>query len=170
MRLSAMFKNRSGFTLAEVTIVVFLLGIIFSMSYYSLWAVYRTSLMRGSADTIVMAFQTALVKAQTGEAGMPWGVYLFYDNSTRNPTKVVVFAGTSYATRMTQHDLEYSLPGNPRILGAHLDGPAVSAGNDHEVVFNVLTGDTADFGYINLAGDNKAVNIHISSHGMVTVN
>lgn len=165
-----MFKNRPGFTLAEVTIVVFILGIIFSMSYYSVWAVYRTSLMRGSSDTVIMAFQTALTKAQSGEQGMSWGVYLDYDDTSRVPTKVTVFAGAGYAVRSTQYDIDYTLPANPRITGAYLSGPAVSAGNDHQVVFEPLSGTTLDFGRINLGGDNKAVNLHISSHGMITVN
>ncbi|MEK7183079.1 MAG: hypothetical protein AAB776_00410 [Patescibacteria group bacterium] len=161
-------KHAAGFTLIEVVTSIGILVIIFGLSFTSLNAMYKTSLVRGSGDTVASAVSTAALRARAGAQGTPWGVYFDYDDVTRIPVKVVVFSGATYATRNTAYDIEYPVGTSPVLTTVSLQGAGVSGGSDHELVFAVLSGATAQYGTIVLTTQDRISTVTISSIGVPT--
>lgn len=157
-----------GFTMIEVLVSIGILMLFFGLSFASLNAMHKTSIVRGSGDTVASAVSTAALRARAGAQGSPWGVYFDYDEVTRIPTKVVVFSGASYATRTTAYDIEYPLGESPVFTTVSLQGAGASSGNDHEVVFSALSGETAQYGTIVLTAQDKTSTITISAIGVPT--
>jgi prepilin-type N-terminal cleavage/methylation domain-containing protein len=168
MRLWATSRHPAGFTLIEVLVSVGILALFFGLSFASLSAMHKTSIVRGSGDTVASAVSTAALKARSGAYGTPWGVYFDYDNVTRIPVKVVVFSGSTYASRNTAYDIEYPLGVLPVFTTVSLQGAGVSGGSDHELVFAALTGTTSQYGSIVLTAHDKVSTITISSIGVPT--
>jgi prepilin-type N-terminal cleavage/methylation domain-containing protein len=161
-------KQAAGFTLIEVVMSLGILAIFFGLSFTSLNAMYKTSLIRGSSDTVASAISTASLKARAGAQGTPWGVYFDYDNTTRIPIKVVVFSGSTYATRNTSYDIEYPVGTAPVLTTVSLQGAGVSGGSDHEIVFAALSGVTTQYGTIVLTTQDRTSTVTISSIGVPT--
>jgi prepilin-type N-terminal cleavage/methylation domain-containing protein len=161
-------KNPSGFTLIEVVISVAILTLFFGLSFASLSAMHRTSVIRGTGDSVASAISTAALRARAGMQGTPWGVYFDYDDTTRIPVKVVVFSGSSYAARNTTYDIEYPIGQTPVFTTVSLQGAGVSSGNDHEIVFAALSGSTTQYGSIVLTAENKTSTVTISAIGIPT--
>ena len=158
----------NGYTLIELVIVVAIIALFFGLGFVSLNAMYKTSLTRAGSDAVEAALMTAAERARVGSQGTAWGVYVAYDNTTRIPTQAVVFSGNSYATRNATYDLTYPLASSPLISNASLQGAGASSGNDNEVVFAVLSGDTEQYGSVTLTYADKTVTLTISPSGIVT--
>jgi hypothetical protein len=152
----------------EVLVSIGILALFFGLSFASLSAMHKTSIVRGSGDTVASAISTAALKARAGTYGTAWGVYFDYDDTTRIPVKLVVFSGASYATRNTAYDIEYPLGALPVFTTVSLQGAGVSTGNDHELVFAPLTGTTTQYGSVVLTAHDKVSTISISSIGVPT--
>ena len=168
MRWLERFKHPQGFTLIEMVVSLGILVLFFGLSFASLSAMHQTSIVRGSGDAVASAVSTAALKARAGAQGTPWGVYFDYDNVTRIPVKVVVFSGSSYASRNAAYDIEYPMGSMPVFTGVSLQGAGVSGGSDHEVVFAALSGTTTQYGTIVLTSQNRTTTITVSSIGVPT--
>lgn len=168
MRWWGKFKTTTGFTMLEVLVSIGILTLFFGISFASLSAMHKTSVVRGSGDAVASAVSTAAFRARAGTNGTPWGVYFDYDNTTRIPVRVVIFSGSSYAARNAAYDIEYSLGSSPVFTTVSLQGAAPSSGNDHEVVFSALTGTTTQYGTIVLTAHDRTSAITISAIGVPT--
>jgi type II secretory pathway pseudopilin PulG len=166
--LAAFKRSRAGFVLTEAVMAIAIMSTFFGLTLITLDLAYKTSLVRGSSDVIMSAIATANARAKNGLYGTNWGVYLFYDESTREADSIVVFSGDSYNTRVISRDIYYDLNPRPHIYSAEFSGMLPSSGNDHEIVFEVLTGRTSQYGQVDLAGTGNGVNVGVSPLGIPT--
>jgi prepilin-type N-terminal cleavage/methylation domain-containing protein len=160
--------SRHGFTLLEVILVMGIFVLLFSLSAV---AISRTRLEVGvtAADSrLTSILTTAARRAMHGEEAGPWGVYLPYDETSRNASEVVLFSGTSYAARNPSFDLSYSFPDQARFVSVELSGVLPSSGNDHEMVFSIFSGDTGQYGTIELEWLERERTILVTPDGVVT--
>lgn len=148
--------------------MVAIVASFFGLGFMALNSMYKTALTRAGSDSLEAALAQATTRARVGSQGTSWGVYLAYDDTTRIPTQVVVFSGSSYATRNTTHDIIYPLSSSPLITNATLQGAQMSTGNDHEIVFAALSGATTQYGTITLTHANQTVTLTVSPTGIVS--
>lgn len=98
---------------------------------------------------VVEALRHAQANSQSGKGDSSWGVRIL-------PGSVVVFKGTSYASRDTTAD---------QALG--FSGGVESAGLG-EIVFEKVTGSTGDVGTVTLTNSYGTKNIAINEKGTLT--
>jgi prepilin-type N-terminal cleavage/methylation domain-containing protein len=160
--------GRSGFTLIEVIVVIGVLGLIFGVTAFGASRILDT-FASGSADAAVVdVLSTAARRARAGQVQSPWGVYFDYDETSRRVNEVVIFAGGDYATRDTTKDETFPFPGSVTLEDVSVSGSAGSDGNDHQVVFNALTGSTVHYGTITVEAFGRQRTISISPSGFIT--
>ncbi len=174
MALWAAFKQPQGFTLIETVMTLTIMSGLFSLTLLTMDMAYKTSLIRGTSDAVTSSISTASARSRNGLYGMYWGVYIDYDDATRVANEVVVFAvngsvvafdDADYARRDPTYDLHYDLSPRPYFHWVDLAGGSATTGDDHEIIFDPLTGSTQDWGSIDLAGPVIGVNIDVSPLG-----
>lgn len=141
-------KNLQGFTLLEIIVAVAILGSIFLLSTFGLAKLQQTFAAQQVDREITNALSTAARRARIGMQNGPWGVYIPYDASSRSATSITVFHGTSYATRTVADDQVSSINKGTQFTTVDFSGAAADTGNDHEIVFNSLSGSTTQYGSI----------------------
>lgn len=156
-------QKAPGFTLIEVVLVVGLLTVIFFIGFSTVTSVQKT-LTRQSAKTFELILRAAAERARNGEAESSWGVYVPYDETTRHASQAVVFSGSSYTARDSSKDVVYPVS-SYLIFESFKDDPA-STGNDHELVFDYLTGKMAAAGSITLTFFEESLIITFSATGL----
>ena len=174
MGLWGAFKSARGFTLPELVLTMAIMTVFFSLTLVTLVKAYKTSLIRSTSDSVTSAVSTANARARNGLYGKYWGVFFDYDNGTRAATQAVVFACDStyasvpadcYTNRIAAYDVYYSLNPRPYFYWVDLAGGGATTGDDHYIVFTPLTGETGQYGSINLAGTELGIHIDISPLG-----
>lgn len=142
MRSLTLFKDKAGFTLIEVVIVLGLVVLIAGTGLFIDFDNLRGRLFHSDKETLIAALQHARSQAVAsicrGEdcedflSGRPHGVKIFND-------RFVLFQGDSYDDRDPGVDAEIEANGN-------IDKDCAAI--DCEVVFAVLSGDVANPGEI----------------------
>ncbi|MFA5946899.1 MAG: type II secretion system protein [Patescibacteria group bacterium] len=160
-------NNPKGFTFLEIIITLGVFGILFSISGIALTKFQQSVASSASDREILHILSTAARKARHGQGGAPWGVYIPYSESTRATTTVTVFCGATYATRDITCDDVYTVSNNIHFLAVDFSGAAPDTTNDHEIVFNPLSGSTAQYGSISLGWYNTTRSLSISPDGFV---
>lgn len=156
-------RTQRGFTLLEMVLAVGILAIIFSLGLGIVSMVQKTTARQG-AKTMEQIFQTAALRARDGVNGSAWGVYVPYNEITREAGQAILFSGASYAARNAAFDVAY-----PVSSGLHFTSfknTPISAGNDHEAVFSFLTGQTVAAGSLVLDFFGESLTITFSSTGL----
>lgn len=144
-------QRQNGFTLIEMLLSV---GIIAMLAGLSL-PVYLSFTTRNDLAIITESTANALRRAQTYSRGVredsQWGVAV-------QPTQIVLFKGTSYATRDAAFDEPISLPGQTTASGLA------------EVTFNKGTAWPNTTGSIAITSDalNETRTVTINAKGMVS--
>ncbi len=156
-----------GFTLLETMITVAIVGAIFFMSLYGLSAFQRSFAAQTVDRELSSALSTASRRARMGVNGASWGVYIPYDAGTRKATTLTLFHGTSYAARVTADDQTYSINKDAKFVSVDFSGAAANTGNDHEILFSSIDGDTANYGSVVMEWYGKQRTITIDTHGFV---
>ena len=142
------YLNR-GFSLIELIIVIAIFSVIASISITS-YVDYTSYQNREIAvNSLVQALRFAQSNAQTVEGDSKWGVEIL-------PTQLVIFKGSTYATRASSSD---------QING--FSGGIVASGLS-EVVFEKMVGNTTTVGTTTLTNKAGAKNIQINEKGTIT--
>ena len=146
--------NSRGFTLLELLLSVAIISLLAGLSL----PVYRILISKNDLDiaaaTIVQSLRRAQVLSQAvseDEDGVDilWGVKVLNDS-------IVIFKGTSYATRDSDFDEEFDMPAT------------VDVGATNEVVFTKFTGFPTATGTINLTTEGDSRSIAVNEKGTIT--
>lgn len=157
-----MKKNlkKNGFTLIEMVLVIGLFMIVMS----STALVFSNFVVKQELNDNVQRLTHNLRKAQANALirakDSKWGV--FFDD-TEGQEKFVFFKGSSFGEDQ-DYDQVVELS-----KGVDFGSIALNGGSD-EVVFNKETGETDDFGSIEIEDDNGSYTISINSLGQIEVN
>jgi len=136
--------NNAGFTLIEVLLSIAIITLITGMGI----PVYRTFQIRNDLDiatnTFTQSIRRAQILAQNMENDSQWGVYI-------EAGSIILFQGSSYATRDADYDEAFTTPDNMIITG------------NSEYIFEKLTGEP------NTTGDTTLTSIDLETR-TVTLN
>jgi prepilin-type N-terminal cleavage/methylation domain-containing protein len=146
-----MMKDRmsriKAFTLVEVLVVIALLSLLMGISlpvYQN--SQYKTELENADSVT-VSTLRSAQIYSMNSFRDSVWGVRISSAN-------IVLFKGTTYATRDTAYDITYSFPG-----GLSISGPS-------EIVFSKLYGAPNTTGTISISKYSNTNQIVINAKGV----
>ena len=142
-------KLNKGFTLLELLLSIAIIGLLAGLSL----PVYRTLMQKNDLDiattTIALSLRRAQVLSQAVDGDTTWGV------NTQN-NNIVIFKGTSYATRDATFDETFDVPTNVGLSGST------------EIVFAKFTGLPQTTGTINLSTANDSRSVTINDKGTVS--
>lgn len=143
-----MYHTSRGFTLIEIilsiSVLLTLLGVTSALAYTTVSRVDVTS----AQDTFVQAIYNAQIRAQNNSQASAWGVRV-------DSSQVVLFQGTSYATRNEEVDTLFPLASQLEISG------------DREYVFAKHSGLPTATGQITFSGTvDNAITININAYGV----
>ena len=84
-----------------VVVGILIMATALSLPFFSSFQVDNT--VRTNSDFLAQSLRLAQIRAMAGYQGLDWGVY--FDNTAK---KFIVYAGSDYANRTTDLDLETS--------------------------------------------------------------
>jgi prepilin-type N-terminal cleavage/methylation domain-containing protein len=142
-------KLNKGFTLPEVLLSLTLLAIIGGMTI----PMYRIFIVRNDLDSAATTLAQNLRRAQTlawaGDGDMSWGVHLGVGS-------ILLYKGTSFATRDTNFDENTSIPTTIAVSGIN------------DILFTRITGIPNATGTFTLTSQTSEIrNVTINEKGMV---
>ena len=133
----------------ELLLSIAIIGLLAGLSL----PVYRTLMQKNDLDiattTIALSLRRAQVLSQAVDGDTTWGV------NTQN-NNIVIFKGTSYATRDATFDETFDVPTNVGLSGST------------EIVFAKFTGLPQTTGTINLSTANDSRSVTINDKGTVS--
>ena len=135
MSLLAVSEDNKGYTIIEILLVVAIIAIIGATSISMGTGFLTRNNLKNKTNELVSSLAVARISSISGKEDSPWGVNI-------NSSSITLFAGTSYATRDSAFDQNFSIPSS-------IDISVV------EIVFNKLTGNP-----------NSTANIVISGSGV----
>ena len=142
--------NNRGFTLLELLLSVAIVALLAGLSL----PVYRTLMQKNDLDiattTIAQSLRRAQILSQAVDGDTTWGV-----NAQSN--NIVIFKGTSYATRDATFDETFDVPTTIGISGST------------EIVFAKFTGLPQTTGTINLSTANDSRSVTINAKGTIGI-
>jgi prepilin-type N-terminal cleavage/methylation domain-containing protein len=137
-----------GFTFIELIVVVALILTI-SIASTGFYARFFTQNAASNAvDQITSSLRKAQIYSMMGKQNSQWGV-----KYTAN--KIILFQGSSYATRNAVFDESFTVPNSVNVVGLN------------EIVFYDLTGTPSATATISISGGNTNKSIIINSQGTV---
>lgn len=143
------FKSQ-GFSLIELLIVIFIFGVIASMSVSAYKQTQGQQQAQLAANTLASSFRRAQIQAQAVSGDSQWGVKI-QDKS------IIVFKGNSYASRAAASDELITLPASVYFSGLE------------EVVFTKMFGLPQTTGTTTITGfAGQPFNVVINSKGTVS--
>lgn len=151
------FKNRKGFTLVEIIIVLSLTGLLVLISYPVWGQNIRSAQLKNNTIALVDTLRSAQAKAMFRKGNSRWGVHL-------ESNKFILFKGSSY-NPADPDNIETILP-SYIVISSSLNGGGV------DIIFNKVLGNTNNFGTITLT-DNGTANtksVIINQEGMIDYN
>ena len=142
--------NNRGFTLLELLLSVAIVALLAGLSL----PVYRTLRQKNDLDiattTIAQSLRRAQILSQAVDGDTTWGV-----NAQSN--NIVIFKGTSYATRDATFDETFDVPTTIGISGST------------EIVFAKFTSLPQTTGTINLSTSNDSRSVTINEKGTIGI-
>ena len=168
MKSSVPSKSLGGFTLMEVLISVAIFSLLFSFTAMGASQLSKRLLIGPSDAYLENILITASRRARDGVEASDWGVNLPYDEQTRTLASITVFKGSSYAARDSSFDQTFTYSDNIDFVTVDFSGSLPATGNDHEIVFERYSGETAMFGSVVLEVFGVERSVAISSQGMIT--
>lgn len=141
--------NLKAFTLFELLLSMSLIAMIAVFAIPFFQSFQFSNELEVANDIVAQSLRRAQLLSANGENDSSWGVYV-------QSGSVTIFEGTSYATRVVASDEISEISTRVNIAGLQ------------EIVFQKLTGETANVGTIilSIAGDTR--NININSKGRIT--
>ena len=144
------FKNKAGFTLVELMMVMGILALLITISLPLAINFYKTRQLDVVENGIVQALRRAQLKSMAMENDSPFGVYISNDSK-----KYILFKGSSYAARDSAYDEIFDLSANLLVSGLS------------EIVFSKLKGASSAIGNITLTIDSQTETININETGRI---
>ncbi|MBT6254319.1 type II secretion system protein [Candidatus Uhrbacteria bacterium] len=154
-----------GFTLIEILMVVSVVAIVFGYSLAVMSSVQKVARSQEATSGLLHVLSVTNENAMQNRSGDSWGVYLDYNETSRDVNEYIIFLGGSYATRDVAYDRTYTVDSAAQITDASLSGASPSDGNDHEVVFSALSGETPQYGNITIESLGLSKTLNISRYG-----
>lgn len=155
------WKNKNGFTLLELMIVISILAIVSLFVFTSQTQTIANSYLISNANQIAQTLRLAQIKSVTAYAGSQWGVY-FEDNNGSVKDRYVLFKGSSYSARDPSYDIVSELPLSLTFTNVSFNDVVTY------VVFAKLSGNTSNFGSLQLVDTNGDIRtISINSRGII---
>lgn len=152
-------ESGAGFTLIEIVIVILIFGVL-SAVVITNFALQKGKIdLRGSAEELVSVLNLAQSKTLASTDNSQYGVYF---DILASPNGYILFKGTSYSTRDSSFDVEYTLPNLMEFYSVDLSG-------SNEAVFDRLTGSTSQSGSLSLrikSDTSQSQTIYLSSSGL----
>lgn len=138
-----------GFSIVEIIVVIAIISIIGSVSVVTYNTLRRAGDVKHASYVFADALKEAKNKAKIMDSNTDWGVNLINNN-------VIIFSGSSYASRDTSKDKSYEIPNNLIITGPL------------EIVFNKFSGLPIISGNIIFTNDFGTSTVSVSTNGVVT--
>lgn len=132
--------RQKGFTLIELIIAIAVLAVIGAISIPLFMSLLKTPQLNNASQEIISALKLSQNKTLSSEGNSQYGVYF---NTISSPHQYVLFKGSSYVLREASFDQVYSIPNVTEFY-------AINTGGANEIVFDKLTGSTANFGNVSL--------------------
>jgi len=148
----------------EIIIAVAILLIIATASYTIRAASISGTILSTSANEVAESLKLVQVKSLSRYKNSQWGVY-FKHNTNGTADQMIMFKGSSYATRDTAYDLTTVMPTILTFINITLTGNAT------EVEFTKSSGKPVQTGTLQLkASGDGSKTISINSNGVVDIN
>lgn len=154
-------RQFSGFTLIEVLTVVGILVVLTAMAVPAYHYFQAESELLNTTEEVITILRLAQNKTLASEGASQWGV--FFDKSA-SPHQFVLFKGISYPSLDPVFDEVHGLPASVEIYEISL------VGGGEKIIFNRLTGETAQTGDIVLqlkTDPAKTKTVYIEQSGKV---
>jgi prepilin-type N-terminal cleavage/methylation domain-containing protein len=161
-------KHPQGFTLIELIISIAIIALVVGMSAFGAAQLAKQLYLAPADAALTHVLTTAARHARNGIGDSAWGVYIPYDEGTRQSTEAVLYKGVNYASRDQSADISFPIAETTQFTTMNLSGSAPSAGNDHEVNFTKLSGGTAQYGSMTITVFGQERIIAISEQGFAT--
>lgn len=157
-----------GFTLLEITITIGIAASLFLIAFYGTSSLRKSFTAQMIDREITHILTIAEERARMGMNDGAWGVYIPYSNATKKTETITLFQGDTYASRNQINDRVYSVNNDAQFTYVDFSGSGTDVGGDHEIVFQKLSGETAQYGSITLTWFGTTHTILISKDGMIT--
>ena len=158
-----------GFTTIELLVTTAIIVIVFTLGTSVFSLIQQTAAAPSGTIALEQILGSAARRARAGVAGTAWGVYLPYDEVTRHAGSVTVFSGNTYATRNVSLDSISRFNEGVEFTTVDLSGAQSSLGNDHEIIFASISGQTSQYGSVTLNVYGKTFVITITEDGFVVL-
>ena len=148
-----------GFSIIEILVVVAVAGMLASVCLYSFSKYRNSQTLKNAEDNVASLLDNARAETFSSDSSSQYGVHL-------QSSQAVFFIGATYNSSASTNKV-VAIDPSVTITGITLTG----GGSD--VIFNRLTGETADYGTITftLASDStKTKVITISQTGLISEN
>ncbi len=149
-----------GFTLIELIIVVAILLIVGAIAIPGIISLQNAPELNNAAEEIIGALRTAQNQTLSSFENSQYGVYF---DLTTSPHQYILFKGSSYALRSIASDRTYKVPSDVEFY-------QVNTGGGGQIVFDKLTGATANVGNVSLrlkSDNNQTKIVYIDNSGAI---
>lgn len=157
--------KRPAFTLLELVIVIGIIAIVLAGTI-TIGSTMQNSLIVKTHKNISTFIVETSEKARAGVSDSPWGIYFINDDNTGNVDDIVIFAGSTYASRDTSKDTLVELAQEVSATFA-LTNISPYTGSGREIVFEKSNGDPHQSGTITIRATNKTSIITITPAGLI---
>ncbi len=149
--------SRKGFTIIEILVAIAILGLIVMVSIGPFVALKNTQALKHAVESTIAVLHEARAKTLASENATAYGVHIA-------PSTLTLFSGTTYSPSASDN-ITYTLDDSVSISNIALNGGATA------VVFERLTGDTAEYGTFTIgllsSSDGQKI-ITISGTGIIS--
>jgi prepilin-type N-terminal cleavage/methylation domain-containing protein len=160
--------KQKGFTLIELIISIAIISFVVGLSAFGASQLAKQLYLAPADAAMTHVLTTAARHARNGIGDSAWGVYIPYDETTRQSTEAILYKGSSYASRDQSADISFPISETTRFTTMNLSGASPTSGNDHEVNFTKRSGDTSNYGTITLTVFGQERIIAVSAEGFAT--
>lgn len=141
----------------ELLIVIGILAIITASFTFMQSNAISGTYLRTSTSQIIQTIRLAQTRATTRYKDSAWGVYFAADQYT-------MFKGNDYTSRDQSEDDKNELHTSVSLGNISLNG-----GTDY-IVFEKSTGETTNYGSVQITNGSRTMNISINSKGLIEQN
>lgn len=157
------YKKNKGFTLVEILVVVAILSFLAVIVLSDFFSFKKKSDLNNNVQEFVSVLKLAQNKTLSSENYYKYGVYI---NTGVTPNQYSLFAGDSYATKISGSEKIYYLQDTLEFYG-------ISLGGGNEIVFNKLNGAVEQSGSVVIrvkTDTSKNKTVYIAGSGAISLN
>lgn len=141
--------RRAGFTLIELIIVVAIISMLGSFVSFAIISFLGQNNLKNTTEQLASTLKTAQQQSMAGKNNSSWGVRISSGN-------IILFSGSSYASRNPAFDVTYTVP------------PTISIPST-DIVFEKITGNTNSSYILAITGQNDSSTVIVNQLGTVDV-